>query len=186
MNTSTPNVEAYINYDSSVYPVPQYMVFPPPLSQDGINFLISKGVDKDIASIDLEMVKMKLRDKEEGEGWTTEQANHTEIEYKRWLTLVKKYGKGMVPTKAIDIFWHQHILDTHAYLTDCQKNFGGYLHHYPYFGMRGEQDAKDLENSFHRTKKLYEESFKESIGANSGESCWHSCQSRCWHACQNS
>jgi hypothetical protein len=185
MNTTTPNTEAYVNYQTSANPIPTHMVFPPPLSENRITLLISKGIDKEIAQIDLEMVKMKLRDKEEGEGWSVDETETNEIEYKRWLTLVKKYGKGMVPTKEIDIFWHQHILDTHAYLADCQKNFGGYLHHYPYFGMRGEQDAKDLENSFYRTKKLYEESFNETIGANSGESCHHNCVSRCWHACKN-
>jgi hypothetical protein len=185
MNTTTPNTEAYVNYQTSANPIPTHMVFPPPLSENRITLLISKGIDKEIAQIDLEMVKMKLRDKEEGEGWSVDETETNEIEYKRWLTLVKKYGKGMVPTKAIDIFWHQHILDTHAYFADCQKNFGGYLHHYPYFGMRGEQDAKDLENSFYRTKKLYEESFNETIGANSGESCHHDCESRCWHACSN-
>ena len=52
-----------------------------------------------------------------------------------------------------------------------------------YFGMRGEQDAKDLENAFLRTQTLYQEAFNETLGANAGENCWHDCESRCWHAC---
>jgi hypothetical protein len=49
--------------------------------------------------------------------------------------------------------------------------------------MRGEQDAKDLENAFRRTQALYLEAFSETLGANAGENCWHDCESRCWHAC---
>jgi hypothetical protein len=185
MNTQTqiPSAEAFLAHASTLNPAPTHMVFPASLSQERISWLVTKGVDAQVAALDLEMVKMKLRDKDEGQGWSLQQTDEAELEYKRWLTLVKLHGKGMVPTNAIDLFWHQHILDTRAYVADCDKLFGGYLHHYPYFGMRGEQDAKDLENAFRRTQALYLEAFNETLGANAGENCWHDCESRCWHAC---
>ncbi|MEI6750731.1 MAG: glycine-rich domain-containing protein-like [Bacteroidota bacterium] len=176
----TQNNTNQVNVTSSVN-----SMFPAPISEDRINWLIEKGIDADIAQINLEMVKMKLRDQNEGQAWTERQSDEAELEYKRWLTLVKRHGKGMIPTKAIDIIWHQHILDTRAYITDCDKVFGGYMHHYPYFGMRDEQEAKDLENAFRKTQALYQDAFKETLGSNAGENCWHDCAGRCWHDCSN-
>lgn len=61
----------------------------------------------------------------------------------------------------VDEFWHQHILDTHAYHEDCEVIFGNYLHHFPYFGMRGEADAKALEDAYADTLERYRASFGE-------------------------
>jgi hypothetical protein len=143
------------------------------------------GINPDIAAIDLEMVKMKMQDPEEGAGWSAAQCESGEIEYKRFLHLCQKHGKGMVPTNTMDTMWHYHILDTRAYHADCQNIFGGYMHHYPYFGMRGEQDAQDLSDAFDRTKSLYMESFGEPIIGNEHTDCNRDCQGRCWHACKS-
>lgn len=35
------------------------------------------------------------------------------------------------------------------------------MHHFPYFGMRGEADFQDLNNSFDRTQELYFKHFGE-------------------------
>lgn len=101
----------------------------------------------------------------------------------------------MVPNKIMDIFWHYHILDTRAYHKDCEAVFGHYLHHFPYFGMRGEQDAQNLKNAFYKTKELYLETFGENMLRESlnifddddddESDCWHDCENRCWHACSN-
>ena len=136
------------------------LVYPDPISIERVSYLMTqKGIDPEIAKLDLEMAKMKLRDAEEGENWTFEQCDSAEIEYKRYLQLCKKYGKGIVPNKIMDKFWHYHILDTRAYHRDCNTVFGHYLHHFPYFGMRGEQDAINLKNSFLETKERYLETF---------------------------
>ncbi len=79
--------------------------------------------------------------------------------------------------------WHFHILDTIAYHEDCGKVFGGYMHHYPYFGMRGNEDARDLEDSFNKSRMLYLNEFGEDIAREEHSKCWHDCQNRCWHAC---
>ena len=100
---------------------------------------------QDISEIDFTMIKLKLQDKEEGLGWAKRQCNEAEIEYTRFLALKRTYPeKEIVPTKTIDAFWHQHILDTAKYAEDCQTVFGYFLHHYPYFGMNGKQVLKTL------------------------------------------
>src|SRR5687767_6601564 len=100
---------------------------------------------KAIEQLDLGLIKMKLTDPEEGQGWSREYADRVEIGYKRFLTLLAKYPDEVIAcTKDVDRFWHAHILDTMKYADDCAQIFGFFLHHYPYFGMRGEQDAKDL------------------------------------------
>lgn len=172
------------------------LIYPDPISVERISYLINqKGIDPVIAAINLEMVKMKLQEPDEGEGWTAEQCDTAEIEYKRYLHLCKKYGKGMVPNGIMDTFWHYHILDTRAYHKDCEAVFGYYLHHFPYFGMRGEQDAQNLKNAFYKTKQLYLETFGENMlienlnifddDDDDESDCWHDCENRCWHACSD-
>lgn len=163
------------------------LVYPEPISIEKTSLLINeKNIAPEIAAIDLEMVKMKLQNSEEGEGWSSEQCESSEIEYKRFLHLCQKYGHGVVPNRIMDVFWHYHILDTRAYHKDCETVFGYYMHHFPYFGMRGKEDEKALENAWYLTKERYLNTFRESISRVEGEmKCWHDCQNRCWHACSN-
>jgi len=137
-----------------------------------------------INSIDLTMVKTKLMDEEEGQGWDEEYTNYVEQRYKRYLCMIYITPKGsVVPTKDIDLFWHQHILDTRAYAKDCQHIFGKFLHHFPYFGMRGEQDAQDLLDSFEETKFLHKQLFGEDYAidynGDTASSACHKCSSKC-------
>lgn len=172
-------------------PIPQYtMEIPSPISTDRVAFLIKKGIDRDIAKTDLEMVKIKLAQPKEGVGWNKEQCEDAEIEYKRYLMLCRKFPHpyyAIVPNKIMDTMWHYHILDTRAYCSDCEKLFGGYFHHFPYFGMRGDEDEKQLELSFEETKTLYEKTFGESLvrGSVDKSDCWHDCQGRCHNECKN-
>lgn len=131
------------------------LVKPEPISLERISWLINqKNLIPAIASINLEMVKMKMQDKDEGQGWTSEQCDSAEVEYKRYLQLNLQFPKSsIVPNKIMDTMWHYHILDTRAYCKDSQEVFGGYFHHYPYFGMRGEQDKVNLLNSFEKQRK---------------------------------
>lgn len=171
--------------------MPSYaMQMPAPIKAQRIAFLKSKGIDRDIAAIDLEMVKMKLSEPKEGIGWNREQCEDAEIEYKRYLMLCRKFPHphySIVPNKIIDTMWHYHILDSRAYCADCDKWNGGYFHHFPYFGLRGEEDAKQLKASFEETKQHYAETFGESMirGSSEGSDCWHDCQDRCHNACKS-
>lgn len=162
------------------------LVLAEPISIERISHLInSAGIDTKIAAIDLEMVKTKLQDADEGLGWSVEQCESAEIEYKRYLNLCLVFGKGIVPNKIMDNMWHYHILDTRAYVKDCDNVFGHYLHHYPYFGMRGEEDAQNLKNSFDETKIKYEQMFNEPMVRDEHMKCWNDCQNRCWHKCND-
>lgn len=116
----------------------------------------------DINALNFVMLKLKLQDKEEGQGWSPELCNDAEFEYKRFLALKRLYpDKDIVPNEAIDKFWHQHILDTYQYAKDTENVFGYFLHHYPYFGMNGLQDAQNLTDAFEETKDLYYKHFGE-------------------------
>ncbi len=158
-----------------------------PITLERISSLINNhGISPLIARVDLEMVKMKMQETDEGAGWTPEQCESAEIEYKRFLHMNLVFPKAsIVPNKIMDTVWHYHILDTRAYCMDSEKMFGGYFHHFPYFGMRGDEDKQNLESSFEKTKLLYLETFGESMVRDAYSDCWHDCESRCWHACSN-
>jgi hypothetical protein len=87
-------------------------------------------------------------------------ADFCELHYKRWLFLRRKYdGELLPPTRDIDILWHAHILDTYRYHEDCELIFGYYFHHYPYFGVRGDEDAVNFNRAFKQMAALYKEEF---------------------------
>ncbi len=164
------------------------LTMPNPISQERIDFLISKGIYRKVAAIDLEMVKMKMNDPKESIGWSNEQCEDAEIEYKRYLTLCFNYPHphySIFHNKIMDTMWHYHILDTRAYCKDSENIFGGYFHHYPYFGLRGADDEKALIDSFEKTKEYYQYLFNEPMVRGGQSGCWHDCEDRCWHACSN-
>ncbi|MEO8150256.1 MAG: glycine-rich domain-containing protein-like [Bacteroidia bacterium] len=140
-----------------------------------------KNAMRSINTIDFTMIKLKLMDKEEGQGWDSEFCDYVEIRYKRFLCMLFLHPEiQSVPTSEIDLFWHQHILDTHSYSSDCQRVFGKFIHHFPYFGMRGKEDAQNLIDSFEATKLLYAKLFGENYMTkfhNESSSKCHNCSS---------
>jgi hypothetical protein len=144
-----------------------------------VNKKIAKSMEL-INSIDFSMIKMKLMDEEEGKGWSEQHCNQVENIYKRFLCMIYLNTEfSIVPTKEVDSFWHQHILDTRAYANDCQKIFGKFIHHFPYLGMRGEDDIKLLFDCFEETKKIYFNLFGE-IYCQEATNCTKcSCRSTC-------
>lgn len=139
-----------------------------------------KRLERDINAIDLDCIKIKLMDQREGKGWTRERADHVETQYKGFLYLSATEPTPIVPSRDVDDFWHQHILDTRKYAEDCDGVFGYFVHHFPYFGMRGDEDARQLQEAFATTKAVYEQRYGEQYGAN-GADCQNcgSCQSTC-------
>jgi hypothetical protein len=136
-----------------------------------------------IAAIDLSMIKVKLQDPEEGAGWSVEYAEMVEAEYRKFLCLTGWYpDHAIVPSKIIDTFWHAHILDTQAYAPDCERSFGFFLHHFPYFGMRGPEDAAQLGDAYDGTLELYEQHFgtvPADLWARTGAARCPNCGVRC-------
>ncbi len=119
-----------------------------------------------IQTLDLEPIKFKLMDPEEGEGWPRQYADRMELAYKRFLSLLVTHPEEtLAPGKDVDKFWHGHILDTLKYVEDCENVFGYFLHHFPYFGMRGAQDAANQARAAEATQRLYRQEFGESVRA---------------------
>lgn len=145
-----------------------------------------------LEALDLDPIKVKLMDAEEGYGWTREQADTAANAYKQLLFINAKYdGNSIVPTKLVDNVWHQHILDTRKYAEDSQELFGRFLHHFPYFGLRGEEDAADLKASFAETQDLFVQNFgslqlsgfDEKKDSGSTGRCHWFCNSDCRNTC---
>jgi hypothetical protein len=115
-----------------------------------------------IDSLDLDPIKFKLMDTHDGEGWSREKADAVEVEYRRFLLLNRLHSanpQAIVPSRDVDDFWHYHILDTMKYARDCDAVFGRFLHHFPYFGLRGEEDARKLAEATATTRELYRQAF---------------------------
>lgn len=124
-----------------------------------------------VAEIDLTMLKRKLI---EEYGWTPEHTDQVEDLYRKFLALNAAYpDRKICPTGPIDEFWHAHILDTRAYAKDCDHLFGHFLHHFPYFGMRGPEDRKNLEETFAQSRELFIRHFgiDPCIGETEARSC---------------
>lgn len=122
-----------------------------------------------IFSLDLDPIKFKLMDTKEGQGWTRDTVDRLELEYRRFLALIAKYPDDVIaPDTEVDKFWHGHILDTMKYAQDCEQVFGYFLHHFPYFGMRDEEDAASLADAAANTRRLYEQEF--GVAASTGAS----------------
>lgn len=128
-----------------------------------------------ITALDLEAVKFKLAHSASGE-WTRERVDAAEREYKRFLMLVAKFpAQRFVPAGDIDDFWHGHILDTRAYAADCTFALGYFLHHWPYSGMMGDEDAETLRANFAKTCELYFLEFGEPYVPGGKASSCHDC-----------
>lgn len=127
-----------------------------------------------VEQLDFTMLKRKMVEEHE---WTPEFCNEVESLYRRFLALNIRYpDRKICPTGPIDEFWHAHILDTRAYMRDCDVLFGGYLHHFPYFGMRGPDDKAALENAFGESIELFITHF--GIDPTAGDIVARSCSSQ--------
>ena len=115
-----------------------------------------------IEQLDFSAIKFKLTHQTFGEGWSQAKAEAMEKEYRRFLYLQAVFpGEQTAPTLDVDTFWHHHILDTAKYVADCEKAFGYFLHHYPYFGLlEGDEPGLEIEAG-NRTRELYEATFGE-------------------------
>lgn len=111
---------------------------------------------KEISCIDVEPLLVKAIDKEEGLGWDLDFAISVSKEYLKFLELcMLNPDVSIVPSSHVDEFWHLHILDTQKYYQDCENHLGFFLHHFPYFGMRGKEDEANLKEAWMNTKEIY-------------------------------
>ncbi|UUC85067.1 hypothetical protein NPN27_07980 [Stutzerimonas stutzeri] len=117
---------------------------------------------------EFELAIEKILEIKTGE-WTRARANKAVQNYKRYMAVTKALGGlQMVPNGDIDEIWHMHILDTRAYMADCNALFGEYLHHYPYFGMLGDENRQQWLEVQKVSTNLWEQLFGEPLyGASS-------------------
>jgi hypothetical protein len=114
------------------------------------------------SNLDLSRLRMKLADPEEGKGYGPGHLDLMEGEYRKFLALRIAFPDAeIVPCQIVDEMWHAHILDTIAYRHDCDTLFGGFMDHFPYFGMRGDDDAQALHDAYQDTLARYHAAFGE-------------------------
>jgi hypothetical protein len=123
-----------------------------------------------VAELDLSPICRKLR-VSDPVSWPEEKIEEAERLYRRFLALNLLHpGVDLVPSQLLDEFWHQHIIDTRKYAEDCERLFGGLLHHDPYFGINGEEDRANHAVATERTRRLWLEAFGEPLYGE-GERC---------------
>jgi hypothetical protein len=127
-----------------------------------------------VNQLDFKMLKIKMIEEHD---WTVEFCDEAEALYRKFLALNARFpDRKICPTGPIDEFWHAHILDTRAYMRDCEDIFGHYLHHFPYFGMRGPEDHAALERAFRESVELFIRHF--GIDPTAGDILARSCASQ--------
>ena len=133
-----------------------------------------QGALERVNQLDFAMLRRKMI---EERGWTFEFCEEVESLYRKFLALNARYPDLKIcPTGPIDEFWHAHILDTRAYTLDCEVVFGEYLHHFPYFGMRGPDDQAALEKAFRKSVEMFITHF--GVDPTAGDILARSCSSQ--------
>ncbi len=119
-----------------------------------------------VDALDLEPIVYKLMNPEPGESaLSLADADQDVALYRCFLKLcVLRPGVTIVPTRRLDRVWHTHMLDTAKYRADCDEVFGHFMDHFPYAGLRGEEDRRAWREDFARTRRLFREHFGIDIG----------------------
>ena len=120
------------------------------------------ALDRLDQELDLSGIRFKLAHPEDGAPPTEGALDTMEREYRRFLALrLTHQDAEIVPCKLVDLMWHRHILDTRAYAADCDRIFGEFMHHFPYFGLRGPEDEQALYDAYDLTLERYRDAFGE-------------------------
>jgi hypothetical protein len=105
-------------------------------------------------SLDFGPLAYKLMHPEDGIGLSLEQTADAITKYKGFLFLCQACeGRSISPSRYIDFVWHNHILDTELYFVQSGILYGNYLHHFPFFGKRGDDDERYLLEAADFTKR---------------------------------
>jgi hypothetical protein len=138
-------------------------------------------VGEQIDALDLEPVVVKLIHPEPGQAaMTLAEADQLVAAYRCFLKLCAWYpDQNIVPSRAIDQAWHTHILDTGKYAADSSAVFGYFLHHFPYFGLRGADDVTAWHGSYEHTRELFRHHFGIDLPAGQASGACHNGGSDC-------
>lgn len=152
-------------------------LFEQPMTFDEAQRFVRRDAELDAAmkkvrTLDFALLQRKLM---EESGWTQEMCDEAAELYRKFLALNLRYPERKIcPTGPIDDFWHAHILDTAAYARDCEFLFGHLLHHFPYFGMRGRDDQRALDEAFRDSVALFIEHY--GIDPTAGDAAARGCR----------
>ncbi|OGL70410.1 hypothetical protein A3B32_02945 [Candidatus Uhrbacteria bacterium RIFCSPLOWO2_01_FULL_53_9] len=101
----------------------------------------------------IDLTRVVYRVKRDHPDWTETQIEEVEAAYRCFLQLCKTFPERKIAAPPnVDVVWHMHMLDSVAYMRDCDVYFGHYLHHDPCIGEADIDGAND-------TLVLYEETF---------------------------
>jgi len=104
-----------------------------------MNTVENSPTSTELVDVDLKPILFKIECEGEMIEGQAIDPKTADLAYRQFLTLRLRYPKRtLVPSALIDLVWHYHILDTRKYFSDCERLFGSYLHHDPYFGNDAE------------------------------------------------
>lgn len=87
-------------------------------------------------------------------GWNRLYAERVAEEYIKFI-IIRSSSPLSSPSTDIDIFWHQHLLNTEHYFNFCQNNFDKFVHHNPEDANDRTAQGKRLQN----TISIYKNTF---------------------------
>ena len=93
-------------------------------------------------------------------GWTDDFVERVTDEYIKFIRLKLIYSEDvdeMSPSDAIDMFWHQHILDTKNYDDFCHYLGGNLVHHNPYAYYNQNERVVRIKKTITAYKTIFEE-----------------------------
>lgn len=93
--------------------------------------------------------------------------------YRKWLVLRMFYDrKSTPPNREIDAMWHEHIIHTDKYIKDCERIYGGYMHHNPSNNPKNP-NAQQINNDLGvaAVKQYWLRHYGEEIDYSSGSEC---------------
>jgi hypothetical protein len=125
---------------------------------------ITPTTTTDLVELDLHPILFKMECEGERLHGEPIDPDVAERDYRRFLTLHRLYPEvTLVPSALIDLIWHYHILDTRKYGADCDRIFGYFLHHDPYFGTGSEESRRENMEAWEATLVLWEKEFGEPL-----------------------
>ena len=138
--------------------------------------LVSKGAPIQGKSEQLHMLESLL-----GKDVSREFAGRLEVEFKRYMSMIAMgQGAGMGPSRVLDMYWHQFMLDTREYKKFCSEIFGRFMDHVP----STSETKEDARASYVRSLETYRQMFGEpdpvmwpKLGKAAGE-CTAECEAK--------
>jgi len=131
---------------------------PDPINQEELHGSLEK---EDFSAL-LARVRFSLQNKPGHPTWVAEARELLEAdsllaveEYRRFIGLLISEAGPLTPSKLLDEFWHQHVLDSRNYASFCSRTAGRFLHHIPNY----EKPHEYHDPAFRRTHDLYRKRF---------------------------